>query len=114
MDKKAVSGQEGQDGLFASVVWDKNEKAYIVKIANTSEDVQPVSLTFAGLKKSDKLAEGKCILLQSADLDKDNTVEDPDVITPKESVAAIDGNVLNVEVAPKTFVLYKFVKENKK
>ena len=33
MDKKAVSGQEGQDGLFASAVWDKDEKACIVKIA---------------------------------------------------------------------------------
>lgn len=108
-----MSGQEGQDGLFASVVWDKNEKAYIVKIANTSEDVQPVSLTFAGLKKSDKLAEGKCILLQSADLDKDNTVEDPDVITPKESVAAIDGNVLNVEVAPKPLSFISLSKKTK-
>ena len=42
MDKKAVSGQEGQDGLFASAVWDKDEKAYIVQIANTSEQTQPV------------------------------------------------------------------------
>ena len=114
MDKKAVSGQEGQDGLFASAVWDKDEKAYIVKIANTSEQTQPVSLTFNGLKKSDKLVEGKCITLQSADLDKDNTVEHPNVITPKESDATVEGNVLNVEMAPKTFVLYKFVKASNK
>ena len=114
MDKKAVSGQEGQDGLFASAVWDKDEKAYIVKIANTSEQTQPVSLTFNGLKKSDKLVEGKCITLQSADLDKDNTVEHPNVITPKESAATVEGNVLNVEMAPKTFVLYKFVKASNK
>ena len=58
-----------------------------MKIANTSEQTQPVSLTFNGLKKSDKLVEGKCITLQSADLDKDNTVEHPNVITPKESAA---------------------------
>ena len=114
MDKKAVSGQEGQDGLFASAVWDKDEKAYIVKIANTSEQTQPVSLTFNGLKKSDNLVEGKCITLQSADLDKDNTVEHPNVITPKESAATVEGNVLNVEMAPKTFVLYKFVKASNK
>ena len=114
MDKKAVSGQEGQDGLFASAVWDKDEKAYIVKIANTSDKAQPVSVTFNGLKKSDKLVEGKCITLQSADLDKDNTVEHPNVITPKESDVTIEGNVLNVEMAPKTFVLYKFVKASNK
>lgn len=114
MDKKAVSGQEGQDGLFASAVWDKDEKACIVKIANTSDKAQPVSVTFNGLKKSDKLVEGKCITLQSADLDKDNTVEHPNVITPKESDVTIEGNVLNVEMAPKTFVLYKFVKASNK
>ena len=44
MDKKAVSGQEGQDGLFASAVWDKDEKACIVKIANTSDKAQPISV----------------------------------------------------------------------
>ena len=114
MDKKAVCGQEGQDGLFASAVWDKDEKACIVKIANTSDKAQPVSVTFNGLKKSDKLVEGKCITLQSADLDKDNTVEHPNVITPKESDVTIEGNVLNVEMAPKTFVLYKFVKASNK
>ena len=113
MDKKAVSGQEGQDGLFASAVWDKNEQAYMVKIANTSDQAQPVSLTFTGLKKNDILADGKCILLQSADLDKDNTVGNPEVITPKESAVAVDGHVLNATVAPRTFVLYKFVKEKK-
>ena len=97
-----MSGQEGQDGLFASAVWDKDEKACIVKIANTSDKAQPVSVTFNGLKNSDKLVEGKCITLQSADLDKDNTVEHPNVITPKESDVTIEGNVLNVEMAPKT------------
>ena len=66
-----------------------------MKIANTSEQTQPISLTFNGLKKSDKLVEGKCITLQSADLDKDNTVEHPNVITPKESAATVEGNVLN-------------------
>ena len=36
------------------------------------------------------------------------------VITPKESDVTIEGNVLNVEMAPKTFVLYKFVKASNK
>ena len=89
-----------------------DEKLY--PIANTSDKAQPVSVTFNGLKKSDKLVEGKCITLQSADLDKDNTVEHPNVITPKESDVTIEGNVLNVEMAPKTFVLYKFVKASNK
>lgn len=110
MDKKPVSGQEGQNGLFASAVWDKNEKAYIVKIANTSDQVQPVSVTFAGLKKGEKLVNGKCIKFQSTDLDKDNTVENPNVIVPQETAVGMDGNILKADVAPKTFVVYKFTK----
>lgn len=110
MDKKAVSGQQGQDGLFASAVWDKNEKAYIIKVANTSDEAQPLAVTFAGLKKGEKLVNGKCITLRSADLDKDNTVEEPNVIVPQGSAVSIEGNLLKAEVAPKTFVVYKFIK----
>ena len=42
MDKKPVGGQEGEDGLFASAVWDNNTQEYIVKVINTSDKAQPV------------------------------------------------------------------------
>lgn len=50
MNKKPVTGAEGQNGLFASAVYDKDKNELIVKVANTSDKTQPVSLTFEGLK----------------------------------------------------------------
>jgi hypothetical protein len=35
MDKKPVAGQAGQDGLFASSVFDKNTGEVIIKVVNT-------------------------------------------------------------------------------
>lgn len=111
MDKKPVSGQEGQNGLFASAVWDKDEKAYIVKIANTSDETQPITVTFAGLKKANRLVNGKCIQFRSSNLDSDNTIEQPNAIVPVESVASAEGNLLRADVSPRTFVIYKFAVE---
>ena len=111
MNKKPVSGQEGQNGLFASAVWDAPSNAYIVKVVNTSNEPQPVALNFAGLKKNNKLTNGTLTIFRSDNPDLDNTIENPNAIIPQESAVAIEGNVLNAEIAPNTFAMYKFTKE---
>ena len=111
MDKKPVAGQEGQDGLFASAVWDNDTKHYIVKVINTTDKPQAVTLEFAGLKKKEKLADGKCITFHSNELEADNTVDNPNVVLPKESTVSIEGKVFNAEIGAKTFAIYKFTKE---
>ncbi len=111
MDKKPVGGQEGQDGLFASAVWDNDTKEYIVKVINTSDKAQDITLNFAGLKKKNKLTNGKCITFHSDNLDADNTVDNPNVVLPKESTVAIEGNVFNAKIGARTFAIYKFTKE---
>lgn len=111
MDKKAVTGAEGQNGLFASAVFDKNKNEYIVKVANTSDKAQSLTLNFQGLKKQDVLADGKCIKLSSLDLDKDNTIEQPSAITPQESSVSMEGNTFSTELEAKTFAVYKFAKK---
>jgi alpha-L-arabinofuranosidase len=111
MDKKPVGGQEGQDGLFASAVWDNETKEYIVKVINTSDKAQPITLDFKGMKKKNKLTNGKCITFHSDNLDADNTVDNPNEVLPKESSVNIEGNVFNAEIGAKTFAIYKFTKE---
>ncbi|MBQ8521599.1 MAG: carbohydrate binding domain-containing protein [Bacteroides sp.] len=111
MDKQPVGGQEGQDGLFASAVWDNDTKEYIVKVINTSDKAQPVTLDFKGLKKKNKLTNGKCITFHADNPEVDNTLDNPNAVTPKESAVSIDGTVFNTEVGAKTFVIYKFTKE---
>ena len=111
MDKKPVGGQEGQDGLFASAVWDNDTQEYIVKVINTSDKAQPVTLDFKGLKKKNKLTNGKCITFHSDNPDAENTVDNPNVVLPKESKVSIEGTVFSTEVGAKTFAIYKFTKE---
>lgn len=110
MNKQAVSGQEGQNGLFASAVWDEPTQTYIVKIVNTSDKAQAINLEFKGLKKSEKLGEGKLITLHSDNLDAENTLDNPNAIVPKESAVNIEGNTLNTEIGAMTFAVYKFKK----
>lgn len=113
MDKKPVTGAEGQNGLFASAVYDKNTDEIIVKIANTSGKVQSLSLKFNGLKKKETLSEGRCIKLSSADMDKDNTIENPEAIVPQETALRIDGQTLDVDLEPSSFAVYILKKQKK-
>jgi alpha-L-arabinofuranosidase len=108
MNNRPVAGADGQNGLFASAVWDKDQQQIIVKIVNTSDKAQPVKLNFNGLKKSEKLTDGKLITLKSDKLDAENTLENPFLIVPKEKEVAIDGNVLELHIEPYSFYLYKF------
>lgn len=106
MNKKPVTGAEGQNGLFASAVCDKNKNEIIVKVANTSDKKQPLSLIFNGLKKKEVLSRARCIKLSSADMDKDNTIENPLAIIPQETSLDVDGHTLNVDLEPATFAVY--------
>lgn len=107
MDKKAVSGQPGQNGLFASAVWDEPSKTYIVKVVNTSDKARKIRLEFKGLKKSAALADGKCLVFHSDNPDADNTLDNPSLIVPQEKALEVDGHVVETEVGPATFVVYK-------
>ena len=83
MNKKPVTGAEGQNGLFASAVCDKNKNEIIVKVVNTSGKKQSLSLIFNGLKKKEVLSGARCIKLSSTGMDKDNTIENPLAIIPR-------------------------------
>ena len=48
-----------------------------------------------------------------ANLDAENTLDNPNLITPKESSISIEGNTLNTEIGAMTFAVYKFKKESK-
>lgn len=113
MDGKPVAGVEGQDGLFASAVWDSESQSYIVKVINTSDKAQPVELSFAGLGKKESLADGTITTFHSDDPDLDNTVDNPTAIIPVESKITIEGNTLKTEVGAKSFAMYKFKKIKK-
>ncbi|MDH6342198.1 alpha-N-arabinofuranosidase [Parabacteroides sp. PFB2-12] len=97
----------GQDGLYASAVWDKNESCYIVKVVNTATSAKEVQITLTGLKKNTALSLGDCIMMQENDLKKFNTLDEPSLITPKKTTASLEGNVLKLNAQSQSFNIYK-------
>lgn len=63
----------GQDGIYASAVYDKDENCYIIKVANTSPDSKDINVTLTGLKKNAVISLGDCVELKSSSLDDVNT-----------------------------------------
>ena len=110
---KPLAGNEGQDGLFASAVWDANKKEVIVKVINVSDQAQEVKLTFTGLKKSQQPQLVDITTYHSDDLYADNTLDNPTAIVPQ--VKAAEGAALDVASVPaKTFAMYRFKVEGRK
>ena len=106
MNKKPVTGSEDQNGLFASAVLDKDSNEIIVKVANVSDEPQALSIKIDGLKKKEPLKGARAIKLQTDNILKENTLDNPYAIIPQESILAVNGNILNVTIEPKTFAVY--------
>lgn len=108
MNGKLVAGQEGQDGLFASAVVDKKKGEIIVKVANTSDKAQDVTLNLNGLKGS---RSATATTLQSDNMDAENTLDNPNLIRPVETTATCvskkNMTVLNDKLPAKSFRMYK-------
>lgn len=111
MNKQPIAGQEGQNGLFASAVVDNNENTVIVKVVNTSKQPQPISINLNGMK-GEKTAE--TITLACNEMDAENTLDNPEKITPKNGSVKCEAGkkntVLNDEIGAMTFRLYKIKK----
>lgn len=79
-----------------------------MKIVNTSDNSQPVRLNLNGVKKNERLSNGKLITLKSRDLDAENTLDNPNLIVPVESRVSIEGNVLESRIDAHSFYVFKF------
>lgn len=95
----------GQDGLYASAVYDKVTKQYIVKIVNTGDNAQQISLNFKGAKK---LGEGIVTTLHADDMKATNSLDNPKNVVPQQSSMQANGDNATVTVPAKTFAVYKF------
>jgi alpha-L-arabinofuranosidase len=111
MNKQPIAGQPGQDGLFASSVFDKNTGEVIIKIINTSRQPQPVSVKLVGMKGT-RTAE--TITLSHNGMDDENTLDNPEKITPKNGTISVDAGkdatLLTDDIPAMTFRLYKIKK----
>lgn len=106
MDSKPLTGAEGQNGLFASATLDKDANQIVVKVANTSKEDQTLNINITGLKKGKVLDGGKVLTLH-ADLEAENTLDNPDIVKPVESTVEAAGREFNATVGPSTFAVYR-------
>jgi len=103
-DKKAIAGE---DNLYASAVYDKDQNCYIVKVANTGTEAKDIKVTLTGGKKNATYTVGDCVMMQNSDLKAINTLDTPSNIIPQKTSATIDGNTLSVKAPAQSFNLYK-------
>ena len=107
MNGKAVAGNPDQDGLFASAVFDKSSNEVIVKVVNTSDKAQDVTLNLKGMKGSH---EAQLITFHSDNLTAENTLDEPEKIVPKTSSLTVNAPQQSVSVPARTFYIYKIKK----
>jgi alpha-L-arabinofuranosidase len=100
---------KGQDGLFASAVWDKPSQSVIVKVINTTTAPQPLDIVLKGLKTTATTAE--TVSLGSTNPLAENTLDNPNTVVPVDGSATINVNTIKATIPPTTFVVYKVKKQ---
>ena len=104
MAGKPVTGAEGQDGLFASAVRD-GDKVY-VKVVNTSEAPQALSLQLKGLGRKQTARAAGRVVFTSDRLYEDNTLDAPETFVPREAAFTGEGSRFDVTLEPLCFSIY--------
>ena len=106
-----VANLEGQNGLFASAAFDSNAGEVIVKVANTSRTAQPVQLNLANMTGA---TSARTITLSHSGMDDENSIEQPELITPKEGSVACTSEkkqlVITDQLPPMSFRIYRVKK----
>lgn len=102
---KPIAGTEGQEGLFASAVYDKKSNQIIIKIVNTSEKEQHIDIRLNGLSK---MIHAATLTTYKADnTDDENTLDDPTKLVPQSVDFRLGAPTLDVTIAAKSFAMYK-------
>ena len=104
MNGKPVAGQDGQNGLFASAVREGNQ--IYIKVANTSDQEQQLTLQFNGLKKKAVVEALKRIDLSSDKLYEDNSIDAPVNIVPVENRFDGEGQSIQTAINPLSFSVF--------
>ena len=97
---------KGDNGLYASAVFDKADKSYIVKIANAGNEEQTITPNFKGLKK---LPAAKVTTLHADDPKATNTLENKENVVPRTAdIAETAGSSITIKIPAQTFAVYNF------
>ncbi len=95
----------GQNGLYASAVWDANNKEVVLKVVNVNPTEQPVVLQLDGRRKFKN--EASMTVLGSTNGDAVNSFTKPDAITPTEHRAQVKGKKLSTVLKPMSLTVLR-------
>ncbi|MDR2414591.1 MAG: carbohydrate binding domain-containing protein [Odoribacteraceae bacterium] len=97
----------GEEGLYASATRDDNEHCYIVKLVNTAREERPVRLSIDNVNRGATLLPDVDATLLTAPLARENTLDQPDAVSPVTSTARLTGNALEIVAPPGSFSIYR-------
>ena len=93
----------GQDSLYASAVFDKENSELVVKIVNAGDKIQELKVALNGLQKIITGKEVKIICLHTNQPDAINTLEAPNTIVPGYSSVWAGEKEFNLKVQGNAF-----------
>ncbi|MGI4834342.1 MAG: alpha-L-arabinofuranosidase C-terminal domain-containing protein [Janthinobacterium lividum] len=100
-----AGAKNGTDNLFASAVADEPTGEVVVKLVNYSSSPRPISISLAGAKGLGKT--GRAQTMASADLQTQNSLQEPKKLVPQESTFAVKGSTLSYTLAPNSFTVLR-------
>jgi alpha-N-arabinofuranosidase len=100
-----AGAKNGADNLFASAVADAPTGDVVVKLVNYSGSPRPVSINLAGAKGLAKT--GRAQTMASADLQAQNSLQEPKKLSPQASTFAVQGSTLTYTLAPNSFTVLR-------
>lgn len=99
------NAKNGSDDLFVSAVADDAAGDVVVKLVNYANTARPVTINLAGAKKLGKT--GRAQVMASADLQTQNSLQEPRKLAPQESTFAVAGSTLKYTLAPNSFTVLR-------
>jgi alpha-N-arabinofuranosidase len=102
---KGGAAISGQQGLYASSVFDKNSGEIILKIVNSSSNTKTENVQVKGTSKINPVAN--VFVLKSEVLDNTNSLDSPTSIGPEELTVAIKGGRMSLTLPPYSFSVIK-------
>ena len=100
---------EGEDGLFASAVIDKQKNEIIVKVINTKTTPETAKIQLTGLSKKQMAAitAAEVTTLDCSDYDAENMPSRPEVVCPSVGEITVADGSIAAHVPGKTFQLFR-------
>jgi alpha-L-arabinofuranosidase len=96
-----LSGKEnvtGQNGMFASAVWDQDAREVIVKVVNAGDSSKETEFRLSGNKRYAGVAV--VTTLASSDPDKVNSFTDPEAVKPVQDTVSFKAKSVKLSLKP--------------